>query len=239
MKNPFHMVLRFLLFPLARIIVPCRVMDKDKYSAPDRGQLVVSNHLSWMDVAYELFWIPGYKRTLSKKENEGGKLKHWFLKKVGILFINREKPELSSMRECINAIMDGDTLCVFPEGTRNRVNRDIQNMHSGAAMFALRSKGSVIPIVVHHKGKLCKRNYLGVGDRIDLTDLYEKRLDESILTEATERFRRGMQKTLDKLDVWVDTKGWKRERRERKRVKKQLKLDYKLAKKQAKAAAKK
>ncbi|MCH5161164.1 MAG: 1-acyl-sn-glycerol-3-phosphate acyltransferase [Clostridiales bacterium] len=238
MKNRFHMVLRFLLFPLARLLFPCRVMDKDKYTKYDRGQILISNHLSWMDVAYHIFWIPGYTRALSKKENEGGKLQHWFLKKIGILFVNRDKPELSSMRECINALKDGDAISIFPEGTRNRVNREIMHMHSGAAMFAIKAEAGVVPIAVHHKGKLFRRNYIGVGDRIDISDLYGKRTDERTLQEATDRFRAGIEKTLAKLDKYVEEKGWKKEKKIKRQNAKLLKKQYKIAKKQARKAGK-
>ncbi len=227
------MFLRGLLFPIAPLLFPCKVMDKEKYQKFDRGQLIVSNHLSWMDVAYQVFWIPGYKRILSKKENEGGKLQYWFLKKVvGIIFVNRDKPELSSMREVMDAINAGDTVSVFPEGTRNRVDRSLQEMHAGAAMFALRTDASVVPVVVHHKGKFFKRNYLGVGDRIFLGDLAGKRIDGAALSAATERFREGMQKTLDKLDAWVENKGWKADKKRKKAEKHMFKMMYKKAKRE-------
>jgi len=64
-----------------------------------------------------------------------------------------------------------------------------------------------------------------------MTDLFGRRLDESVLTEATERFRAGMQKTLDKLDGWVETKGWKLDKKRRRKEKKALKKEYKKAKK--------
>lgn len=238
MKNRFHSFLKVILTPLAAIIFPCRVMNKDKYKKYDHGQMLVGNHLSWMDVCYQLFWLPDYKRVLSKKENSGGKLQHWFLTKIGVLFVNREKPELSSMRDCINALKDGETLSIFPEGTRNRENREIMEMHSGAAMFALKGSATVIPIAVHHKGKIGKRNYIGVGDPIDISDFYDKRVDETVLNEVTERFRKGLQATLDDLDVWVANKGWKLEKKTRKRNKRILKREYKTAKKQARKAVK-
>ncbi len=238
MKNPFHMILRFFLFPIAHLLFPCRVMDKDKYCKYDRGQVIVSNHLSWMDFAYHIFWIPGYKRALSKKENEGNKLQYWFLKKIGVMFINRDKPELSAMRDCINALKNGDAISIFPEGTRNRVNREIQQMHSGAAMFAIKGDASVVPVVVHHKGKVFKRNYIGVGDMIDISDLYGKRTDESVLQDAMNRFRAGMEKTLEKLDNWVENKGWKTDRKLRRKNARRLKKQYKAARKQAKKACK-
>lgn len=229
---------RGLLYPIAPLLFPCKVMDKDKYQKFDNGQLIITNHLSWMDVAYEVFWIPGYKRFLSKKENEGKGIQRWFLKKVvGVIFVNRDKPELSSMREVIGSLSGGEALSIFPEGTRNRVDRSIQPLHSGAALFALRSGVSVVPIVVHHKGKFFKRNYLGVGDRIYLDDLNGKRIDETTLETATERFRIGMQQTLDKLDKWVENKGWKADKKRKKQQKRALNKMYKIAKRDyAKAA---
>ncbi len=222
---------RTLLWVFAKICFPCKVMDKHKYKKYARGQILISNHLSWMDVPYMYYGLPGFKRLLSKKENGGGKFRRAALGSIGIIFVNREKPELSSMRECLNALKDGQTLSIFPEGTRNKENREIQPMHSGAAMFALKGNAGVVPFVIHHKGKLFKRNYAGVGDPVRLDDLFGKRLDESVLQEATERFGAGMQATLDKLDKWVAEKGYKREKRALKRENKALSAQYRSAEK--------
>lgn len=220
------------------MLFPCRVMDKDKYRKYDRGRVVISNHLSWIDICYQLFSIPGYKRILSKKENGSNKFVHRLFRSIGVLFVNREKPELSSMRECLGALKNGETLTIYPEGTRNRVDRSIQPLHSGAAMFAIKGAATVVPVVVHHKGKLFRRNYLGVGDSIDLTDLYDRRIDENVLAEATARFKAAMEATLAKLDEWVAAKGWKRDKKAAKAQKRGLKKQYNAARKQAKRAKK-
>ena len=233
----WYKFLYFFLYPLAKLLFPCKVMDKHKYKKYDRGQIIISNHLSWMDCLYMYFGLPSDpKRALSKKENQGGKFQTWLMHTLGVIFIDREKPELSVMRECINALKNGQTLMISPEGTRNKVNRELQPFHSGAAMFALKGYARVVPYVVHHKGKLFRRNYTAVGDAVDLSDLFGKRVDENTLNEATERFRAEMQKTLDNLDRWVLEKGYKKERQKRKREKLQnriLKAQYKLAKKAA------
>ncbi|MBD5132334.1 MAG: 1-acyl-sn-glycerol-3-phosphate acyltransferase [Clostridiales bacterium] len=235
--NGWYKFLYVFLYPLAKLLFPCKVMDRYKYKKYDRGQIILTNHLSWMDILYVFFGLPnGLKRALSKKENKGGKFQTWLMKTIGVIFVDREKPELSSMRECINALKGGDTLVIAPEGTRNRVNRELQPLHSGAAMFALKGNARVVPYVIHHKGKLFHRNYVAVGDPVDLSDLFDKRVDEPALNEATERFRTGMQKTLDKLDNWVLEKGWKKEKKKLKAEKKQNKIlsaQYKKAKKAA------
>ena len=225
--------LKIFLYPLALIICPWKIMDKHKYKKYARGQIIISNHLSWMDILYVYFGLPGgLKRALSKKENQGNALQRAFMHSIGVVFVDRDKPELSAMRTCINALKNGHTLTVCPEGTRNRVNRELQPLHSGAALFALKGNAQVVPYVVHHKGKLFRRNFLGVGDPVDLSDLYGSRTDENVLKEATERFRAAMQETLDSLDQWVENKGYKRERKKRRAERKSLKNNYKAARKE-------
>ncbi len=215
---------------------PCKVMNKHKYKKYDRGQVLISNHLAWLDVCYVFFGLPGGEvRPLSKKENSGGKLQRKFLESVGVIFIDRDKPELSTMRTCLNALKNGETLYICPEGTRNKTGRELQPFHSGAAMFALKGEARVVPYVVHHKGKMFRRNYLGVGDPVDLSDLFGKRVDENLLNEATERFRAAVQKTLDELDVWVAEKGYKKEKskiKQQKREARTLEKEYKAARKE-------
>ena len=53
-----------------------------------------------------------------------------------------------------------------------------------------------------------------------------------MLKEATERFRIALQNTLDKLDVWVEQKGYKRERKKQKLEERALDRQYKAAKKE-------
>ncbi len=228
----WHIFLRTLVYPLGRLIAPCKVMDKDKYKKYGRGQIIISNHLSWIDILYTYFGLPGYKRVLSKKENKGNWAQAAFMRSIGVIFIDRDKPELSSMRECIDSLKKGQTLSICPEGTRNRVNRELQPLHSGAAMFALKGDAEVVPFVIHHKGKVFRRNYLAVGDPVDLSDLFGHRADTATINEATERFRAAMQVTLDRLDVWVETKGYKHERKNRRLRNKALKRQYKAAKRE-------
>ena len=228
----WHLFLRTILYPIGRLVAPCKVMDKDKYKKYSRGRLIISNHLSWIDILYTYFGLPGYKRALSKKENRGNKFQAAFMRSIGVIFIDRDKPELSAMRECIDSLKNGLTLSICPEGTRNKANRELQPLHSGAALFALKGDAEVIPYVIHHKGKVFHRNYLAVGDPVDLSDLFGRRADSATIHEATERFRVAMQTTLDRLDEWVENKEYNHERKNKRREKKALKQSYKAAKKE-------
>ena len=229
----WYWFLKIILYPIAALLFPCKVMDKHKYKKYDRGQIIITNHLSWMDILYVYFGLPGgLKRALSKKENQGNKVQTALMHSIGVIFVDRDKPELSSMRTCITALKDGQTLSIAPEGTRNRVNRELQPLHSGAAMFALKGNARVVPYVIHHKGKMFGRNYVAVGDPVDLSDLFARRVDESVLNEATERFRIAMQETLDKLDAWVEQKGYKHKNKQQKREINALDRQYNAAKKE-------
>ena len=53
-----------------------------------------------------------------------------------------------------------------------------------------------------------------------------------MLSEATERFRAGIQKTLDKLDAWVENKGWKTDKKRKRAEKLALEKQYKAVKRE-------
>ena len=227
----FFLTMRFIFYPLVCFLLPCKIMDKEKFNkCNEGGKIIIGNHLSWMDPVYQGFRLPSYKRFLSKKENGNNTFAKAFLDALGVIFVNREKPELSSMRECVGALKAGETLSIYPEGTRNRDNRDVQQIHSGAALFALKGDAFVIPVAMYKKGEFFRRNYMGVGDPVDLSDLIGKHIDEQVLGEASERMENALKKTLEKLDVWVAEKGWKADKKEKRRQSKLLKKQYKKAK---------
>jgi 1-acyl-sn-glycerol-3-phosphate acyltransferase len=99
---------------LARLGVELRIDG-----APQAGGvLIVANHVSWLDIT-ALHAVAPQLRFVSKSA-----IAHWPLlgalaRAARTLFIEREKKRdaLRVVHEVASALKDGDTVCVFPEGT--------------------------------------------------------------------------------------------------------------------------
>lgn len=79
--------------------------------------MFVSNHISWLDV-----WLVNSllsPRFVAKSEVRSWPFIGWLSKQGGVIFIQRARKQdtLRVSGEAIQVLADGDSLCVFPEGT--------------------------------------------------------------------------------------------------------------------------
>ncbi|WP_321968719.1 lysophospholipid acyltransferase family protein [Paraburkholderia tropica] len=83
----------------------------------DAGALVVSNHISWIDIYVINAWRP--TPFVSKAEVRSWPLIGWFAQHLDTVFIEREKRSEARriMQELAERLQRGELMCVFPEGT--------------------------------------------------------------------------------------------------------------------------
>lgn len=81
-------------------------------------QLLVANHVSWLDILAVHAVCP-QARFVSKADVRGWPLLGWLVGKAGTLFIEREnkRDALRVVHQMAEALRQGDTVAVFPEGT--------------------------------------------------------------------------------------------------------------------------
>ena len=142
--------------------------------------VVCCNHYASSDVlivASKLF--KKELNVLGKAELFKNKFSSWFLTKMGAIKVNRGTPEVSVHKEILKRLKNGKQLLIFPEGTRNRAGgHDMAEFKNGAALYAVKAKVPIIPLMFHHQSKPFKRNYLIVGEKIDLSEFYGKNMHD-------------------------------------------------------------
>lgn len=246
--RPFYTFIKTFFTPAINIVYPAKVLDLHKYPLTD-DFVCVSNHLRIIDLPLLVVYTPGFKRFLSKKENSEQGFKSWFYDSMGTIYIDRDKPELSSIRECVNTLNNGVTLGVFPEGTRNKADNTIQQIKGGVALVALRAKKNIVPIIIYEHEKAFHCDFMCVGDTVDLSEYYGKPINRGMLDEIDEKVYEAMKSTQERLVKSVEGGTIKSEikaqkklvrefRKNRKAAMKIKKRELKLQRKQKKAEAK-
>lgn len=207
-KNRTYNFFKVFFNPLFNFLFPVKVMGKE--NLPDEKRvLTVSNHLSAVDIGMIIIKTPGYKRMLAKKELGDNKMFRPIGKACGVIFIDRGAPDLDATRKVIAALKDNEGICMFPEGTRNKVDTNLQEVKAGAAMFALKGGATVVPIMIHHKQKVFKKNYVYIGHYKRLNELFGERVDTKKLETATAVITKMMLETKAVLDDIVENKRFK------------------------------
>ncbi len=126
---------------LVRAFTPLRIYGRDRL--PLHGPLVLCfNHFSWLDP-----WALGVvcPRTIyyvAKQEVHDNPLIGPFIRFFGTSSIRRGESDREAIRVMREVVRRGDTLGMFPEGTRQR--EEPGEVRSGAAMIAVQEQ---VPVV--------------------------------------------------------------------------------------------
>ena len=173
-----YRLIRLMLLPFVLTRHPTTIINKENFT--DESAIVCCNHYTSSDVlviAAKL--MKKDLNVLAKAELFKGKVSSWFLTKVGAIKVNRGNPEVSVHKEILRRLKSGRQILIFPEGTRNREGtHEMAEFKSGAGLYAVKAKVPIIPLMFHHQSKPFKRNYLIVGEKIDLSDFYDKNMHE-------------------------------------------------------------
>lgn len=87
------------------------------HGAARQGAMVVSNHISWLDIYVIHCWQP--VRFVAKSEIRGWPVIGWLCDKTGTIFIERGRKRDAHrvLHNITDVMLQGDLVGVFPEGT--------------------------------------------------------------------------------------------------------------------------
>lgn len=157
-------IVKIFLLPFYRI----KVYGKE--NIPDNKDVIVcANHWSNLDPIFLSISLPIKFHYMAKKELFEIPVLRGILSKAGAFPVNREGNDLKALRHAISLIKDGNTLGIFPEGTRVK-EVDRENMHEGVGFIALKSKADILPIEILTSYRLFSRVEIHVKEPLKIVN---------------------------------------------------------------------
>lgn len=137
-------------------LVFCPVRRKGKHHfQKGKNYIVVVNHNSLADIPVSSPWIPGANKTLAKVEMARIPI-FGVIYKAGSILVNRKSE--GSRRESfvkMQQMLDlGLHLCLYPEGTRNKTDKPLQQFYDGAFIAAIKAQKPIIPALIFNTRKI-------------------------------------------------------------------------------------
>lgn len=116
----------------------------------DSAVLYVGNHRSYFDIVLTCPVFPGITGYVAKLEMLKWPLLNIWMKYIHCLFLDRKdiKQGLKTILKGVEEVKNGVSLCIFPEGTRNKVNDTFLPFHEGSFKIAEKGGVPVIPMVI-------------------------------------------------------------------------------------------
>lgn len=122
----------------------------------DTAVLYVGNHRSYFDIVLTYIRVPRLTGYISKTEMNRIPLLNIWMRYLHCLFLDRNnvKEGLKTILAAIEQVKSGISICIFPEGTRNKISDTFLPFHEGSFRIAAKSGCPVIPITINNSAAI-------------------------------------------------------------------------------------
>lgn len=153
-----YRVLRIIAFAIVKLTTRLELIDVENIPE-EPPYLLVTNHLSALDLPMLLFVLPHTIRAFAASEHKSNLLFGPILEAAGTVWVRRGEVDRHALREALNVLKRGEVLGVAPEGTRANESHALQKAKAGAAYIATRSDVPIVPVGIAGTEKI-KHNLL-------------------------------------------------------------------------------
>lgn len=183
-KNIIRFIVKKAMLLYCKIVYRAQIIGKE--NIPKEGAYIFcGNHRNYLDPPLMVVTSTRHMRFLGKEELR----KNLFFRFLGVVFdgiyVKRDSKDISALKTAIKALKDGECIALFPEGTRNGLDKG-EKVKDGAAFFAVRTGAKVIPVGISGGIKKFQKVIIKYGKPIDYTQYKGKDKDKEILEKVTE-----------------------------------------------------
>jgi 1-acyl-sn-glycerol-3-phosphate acyltransferase len=177
----------------------------------DRTYLFIANHQSLLDIPILLCLLrKWYPRFVAKNSLFRIPLFGPGMRRTGHLGVDRENSRqgMRDMQEAVYRLQQGQSLVVFPEGTRGREEDGLQDFHIGAFVIALKAKVPMVPVLITGSSRVMpKGSFLLHPGSIRLKALPPRHVPDDATVKDRNRLKTAvwaeMDTTLREMNKWT------------------------------------
>lgn len=122
----------------------------------DEAVLYVGNHRSYFDILVTYVRVPRPTGYMAKVEMLRYPSLSTWMKYLHCIFLDRSdiKAGMKSILDAIDKVKSGISICIFPEGTRNRTDQMFLEFHDGSLKIAEKSGCPIVPVSINNAGAI-------------------------------------------------------------------------------------
>ncbi len=144
----FYSVAKAIARPIVKVVLRYKVEGKD--NIPKEAFFLAANHVALRDPVIIACGLKPQFHFIAKSEFEHKPFLGWFMRKVGIIFVNRNKADLGAIRKSVDTIKSGENIAIFPQGTRTRVKAVPEQALGGITLMCAMAKAPVLPVALDY-----------------------------------------------------------------------------------------
>ncbi|MCF2682664.1 lysophospholipid acyltransferase family protein [Faecalicatena contorta] len=174
-------------------------------NVPDEPVLFIGNHRSYFDILITYARCKRLTGYIAKKEMLSIPLLSTWMKRLYCLFLDRSNPKegLKTILQAIDYIKQGISICIFPEGTRNKgAELSLLPFHNGSFKIADKTGCAIIPMSINNTADIFESHFPRIKKTHVIleygTPIYPKELDKETKKHIGEYCSSIIQETINK-----------------------------------------
>ncbi|MBN1968754.1 MAG: 1-acyl-sn-glycerol-3-phosphate acyltransferase [Candidatus Delongbacteria bacterium] len=114
---------------------------------PEGPVVVISNHQSSLDIPLLMCYLKNNPSFIAKKELKRIPVVSFWMNLLGCVYLDRKSPRsaLLSFKKAAEIIQSGQSIVIFPEGTRSR---ELKEFKKGSFKLALMAGVPILPVTI-------------------------------------------------------------------------------------------
>lgn len=153
--------------------------------------IVCANHINLQDPIVIGALLPFEGRFMAKKELFKNRIVASFLSKIGVFPVDRDANDLTAIKKALSILKNGESLGIFPEGTRNKGKTPLP-VKSGVAMLAVKTQTLILPITLDSPYKLFGRLRVVFHPPVSFESYYGQKVASAELEKMSEQIMKSI-----------------------------------------------
>ena len=171
-----------------KIVYRYQVIGKE--NIPKTGSLIFcGNHTSYLDGPLIIVTSPRFMRFMAKQELSKSLLFRYLCYAYNAIYVKRDSKDIGPLKEALKELKSGGCIGIFPEGTRNGLEKNDGKIKNGASYMSLKTGAKVVPIGIKGEAKPFHKVTISYGKPIDFSKLLEGKNAKDVEDIATEQIK--------------------------------------------------
>ena len=192
MKEGFKACSRVIVTNVIRLY--CKIVYRyqviGKENVPKEGSLLFcGNHMSYLDAPLMIVTSPRKMRFMAKQELKKNLLFGYLCFAYDAIYVKRDAKDIGPLKEAIKELKNGGCIGIFPEGTRNGMEKNEGKMKNGASYMSLKTGSKIVPIGIKGEVKPFHKVTITYGKPLDFSKLLEEKTAKELEETVTEKLK--------------------------------------------------
>ena len=192
----FRKVVVFLVRIFLSIWFKVEVENVERFEKLKTSCIVAPNHQS----AWDTVLVPAFSKRvmymMAKAELFENKIFGALLKGLKAFPVKRGKGDITAVKTAVSLLNQGQSICMFPEGTRNKGDKPIR-FKTGASRIAITAKVPILPVAIVADFKFRGKLKIIYGQPIYFDECYDKTLTKEDFQKETDRVQNAVEQMIE------------------------------------------